>query len=158
MGEGDQGRRHRDGEVIRTADMAERNIGFTRSRMALSGHVRLSPPGHGLEMAGPRARGQKLTPQGNPFGGPPRTQGVSGESSRAYQTLGHLLVAVAHAFVLMPSQVTGPTSEIGTSADAICGSILTSRSCHCFCLCVEEDSSAYEGDREEKLPCHGLTS
>jgi len=45
----------------------------------------------------------------------------------AYQTTGHLQVAVAQAFVLVPSHVTGPSSEAGTSAHAICGSILTSK-------------------------------
>jgi hypothetical protein len=57
----------------------------------------------------------------------------SGSLRRAYHTADHLPVAVEHAFVLMPSNVTGPTSEVGTSAHAICGSILTSRGCRCFC-------------------------
>jgi hypothetical protein len=52
---------------------------------------------------------------------------LSGGSLRAYQTLGHLPVAGAHAFVLMPTHVTGPAGEVGTSADAICGAILTPR-------------------------------
>src|SRR6266403_3772605 len=73
---------------------------------------------------------------------------------RAYHTSGHLPVAVAHAFVL-----TRPTRGVGTCAQAICGLILTSRRVwHCFCRRVEEPSGAYEGDREEKMPCHGRTS
>src|SRR5450755_2194628 len=48
---------------------------------------------------------------------------------RAYQTSGHLPVAVAQAFVL-----TRPTRGVDTSAQAICGLILTSRRVwHCFC-------------------------
>jgi hypothetical protein len=47
---------------------------------------------------------------------------------RAYQTSGHQPVAVAHAFIII-----GPTSGVGTSAHAICGSILTLRGCRCFC-------------------------
>jgi hypothetical protein len=48
---------------------------------------------------------------------------------RAYQTFGHLPVAVQHAFV-----VIRPTTGVGTSADAICGIILASRRVrHCFC-------------------------
>jgi len=50
-----------------------------------------------------------------------------GRAMRAYQTSGHLPVAVAHAFVL-----TRPTSGVDTSAQAICGLILTSRGYHCF--------------------------
>jgi hypothetical protein len=45
----------------------------------------------------------------------------------AYQTSGHLPVAVAQAFVL-----TRPTRGVDTSAQAIGGLILTSRGCHCF--------------------------
>ena len=52
-----------------------------------------------------------------------------GRAMRAYQTSGHLPVAVPHAFVLIR-----PTIGVGTAAHAICGSILTSRRvCHCFC-------------------------
>ena len=52
-----------------------------------------------------------------------------GRAMRAYQTSGHLPVAVPHAFVLIR-----PTTGVGTSAHAICGLILTSRRvCHCFC-------------------------
>src|SRR6267142_2821566 len=73
-----------------------------------------------------------------------------GRAMRAYQTSVHLPVAVPHAFVLIR-----PTTGVGTSAHAICGLILTSRRvCHCFCRRVEEHSDAYEGDREEKMPCH----
>jgi hypothetical protein len=90
---------------------------------------------------------------------PSANPGVSGQSSRAYQALNHLPIAGAHAFVLMPSQITGPTRVVGTSADAICGPILTSQSCHSSCLRTEEHSGADEDDREkEKVPCHGLTS
>ena len=46
---------------------------------------------------------------------------------RAYQTSGHLLVAVAHAFIIID-----PTSGVDTSAHAICGFVLTSH-CRCFC-------------------------
>ena len=73
---------------------------------------------------------------------------------RAYQTSGHLPVAVVHAFVIIR-----PTTGVGTTAHAICGLILTSRRVwHCFCRGVEEHSDAYEGDREEKVPCHVRTS
>ena len=52
-----------------------------------------------------------------------------GRAMRAYQTSGHLPVAVPHAFVLIR-----PTIGVSTSAPAICGLILTSRRvCHCFC-------------------------
>jgi hypothetical protein len=52
-----------------------------------------------------------------------------GRAMRAYQTSGHLPVAVAQAFVL-----TRPTRGVDTSAQAICGLILTSRRVwHCFC-------------------------
>ena len=81
---------------------------------------------------------------------PPRPPGLV---MRAYQTTGHLPVAVAHAWALIR-----PTTGVGTSANAICGLILTSRGCHCFRRRVEEHSGAYEGDREEKVPCHGETS
>jgi hypothetical protein len=50
-----------------------------------------------------------------------------GRVMRAYQTTGHLPVAVAHAFVLIR-----PTSGVVTSAYAICGLIPTPRGCHCF--------------------------
>ena len=51
-----------------------------------------------------------------------------GRAIRAYQTAGHLPVAVAHAFVL-----TRPTRGVGTSAQAIGGLILASRRVwHCF--------------------------
>jgi hypothetical protein len=46
---------------------------------------------------------------------------------RAYQTTGHQPVAVAHAFIIID-----PTTGVVTSANAICGLILTSRGCHCF--------------------------
>jgi hypothetical protein len=67
-------------------------------------------------------------------------------------------VAGDHSFVLMPSEVTGSTGDVGASPDAICGSILTLRACRCLGLCCEEHSGAYEGDREEKVPRHGLNS
>src|SRR6266849_9879849 len=52
-----------------------------------------------------------------------------GRAMRAYQTSGHLPVAVAQAFVL-----TRPTRGVDTSAQAICDLILTSRRVwHCFC-------------------------
>jgi hypothetical protein len=52
-----------------------------------------------------------------------------GRALHAYQTSGHLPVAVPHAFVLIR-----PTTGVDTSAHAICGLILTSRRvCHCFC-------------------------
>jgi hypothetical protein len=50
-----------------------------------------------------------------------------GRAMRAYQTCGHLPLAVAQAFVL-----TRPTRGVDTSAQAISGLILTSRGCHCF--------------------------
>jgi hypothetical protein len=50
-----------------------------------------------------------------------------GRVMRAYQTTGHLPVAVAHAFVLIR-----PTSGVVTSAHAICGLIPTPRGCHGF--------------------------
>jgi hypothetical protein len=80
------------------------------------------------------------------------------ESSRAYQALDHLLIAFEHAFVLMPSEITGPAGDVGTAADAIGGPILASQGCHGSCLRTEEYSGADEGDREENVPCHGLTS
>src|SRR6478672_1352640 len=50
-----------------------------------------------------------------------------GGAMRAYQTTGHLPVAVAQAFVL-----TRPPRGVGTSAQAISSLILTPRGCHCF--------------------------
>jgi hypothetical protein len=77
---------------------------------------------------------------------------------RAYQAADHPPVAGGHAFVLMASEITGAASEVITSADAICGSILTSKGYRCFRRCVEEHSGAKERDRKEKVPCHGRTS
>jgi hypothetical protein len=68
---------------------------------------------------------------------------------RAYQTSGHLLVAVAHAFII------DPTSGVDTSAHAICGSVLTLMP---LLPPVSGASGAYEGNREEKVPYHGRTS
>ena len=75
----------------------------------------------------------------------------------AYQACGYLPVAGEHAFVLLPSEVTCATREVGTSAHAVCGPILTSKS-RCFCRCAEEHSGTDENKRKEKVPCHGLTS
>jgi hypothetical protein len=73
---------------------------------------------------------------------------------RAYQAFGHLPVTVVHAFAIIR-----PAAGVGTSAHAICGLILTSRRVwHRFRRRVEEHSDAYEGDREEKVPCHVRTS
>jgi hypothetical protein len=81
-----------------------------------------------------------------------------GSLRRAYQAADHLPVAGEHAFVLMPSEVTGAASEVATSAHAICGAILTSIGYCCFCRRAEEHSGAGESDRKEKVPCHGRTS
>ncbi len=70
------------------------------------------------------------------------------------QAAAHLPGAVAYAFVLMPSRVTGPTSDVGTSAPATYGSILALQGCRCVCRCDEENSGAHEGDREQKVPGH----
>jgi hypothetical protein len=77
----------------------------------------------------------------------------------ADQTTGNLPVAVASAQVLMPSEVTAPAGEVGTSADAIRGSIFTSNVSRRHCAGREvEEHGAYEGDRVEKVPCHGGAS
>jgi hypothetical protein len=86
-------------------------------------------------------KGKKLTPQS--------TQGVSDGSSRANHTSGHLPVAGEQTFVLMASQVACTPRPVGTSAQAIRGSVLTLHGRHCFCRRVEERCGTYEGDREE---------
>jgi hypothetical protein len=75
----------------------------------------------------------------------------------SYQAFGRLPVAGAHACVLAPPNVTGPTGVVGTGAEAICASILAPRACHCsgrFGRCAKEQSGADEGDREEQVPGH----
>jgi hypothetical protein len=87
---------------------------------------------------------------------PGRSNG--GSLRRAYQTADHAAIASEHALVLMPADVTGAAGEVGTSAHAICGAILTSIGYRCPCRCVEEHAGADESDRKKKLPCHVRTS
>jgi hypothetical protein len=74
------------------------------------------------------------------------------------QASAHLPRAVAYAFVLMTSGVTGATGGIGTSGSAIYGLILASQGCHCFDRRDEENAGDEYGDREQKVPGHGRTS
>jgi len=71
-------------------------------------------------------------PVGSTYELTPRCSGGS-LLPRAGQTADHPPVAGEHALVLLPSEVAGAASVVGTSAHAICGSILTSKRVHCFC-------------------------
>jgi hypothetical protein len=69
------------------------------------------------------------------------------------QASAHLPGAGLDAFVRMAFRVTCPTRDVGTSGSAIDGLILTAQGCRGLRRRDEENSGAYQCDRE-KLPGH----
>jgi len=156
-------------EVFRCWTRADFRDGSISTELGCPGHVRFTPGSdRTADIAGgpatPDSRHRQATDSGP---SPPSFRQLS-ESLwfdsvdrlpppgvvRAYQASGHMPIAVHHAFVIIR-----PAAGVGASAHAICGLILAQRRvCHCCCRRVEERCDAYEGDREEKVPCHVRTS
>jgi hypothetical protein len=63
----------------------------------------------------------------------------------------------AHTMALTGTPVACPSCPVGTSAQAICASVLTSPLL-CCSRSVQKQSGGYQSDRENKVSRHGRTS